>query len=95
MTCSHPLCHSFYLEWYKNMYGDLAGGSSALDVPHLRRALPAANAIRFVALLWKDSIKASDGLECSTEDEANGYIDPECLKCVRLTRHFTETPSVT
>ena len=49
-------------------------GSSALDIAHLRASLPAANAVRFVGLLWKDSIKESDGLECSTDDESNGYM---------------------
>jgi hypothetical protein len=44
-------------------YAALRSGSSALDVPHLRRSLPAANAVRFVGLLWHDSIMESDGLE--------------------------------
>jgi hypothetical protein len=39
------------LEWYKSFYGaPLESGSSALDIAHLRRSLPAANCIRFVAL---------------------------------------------
>ena len=50
------------------------------QVAHLRHALPAANLIRFVGVLWKDSIKESDGLECSTEDASNGYLDPECVR---------------
>ena len=70
---------NLYLEWYKNQYGALQSGSSALDIAHLRRSVPAANVVRFVALLWKDSIKASDGLECSTEDASQGYLDPTCL----------------
>ena len=68
-----------YLEWYRSSYAEVRTGSSALDVPHLRRALPAANVIRFVGLLWKDSVKGSDGLECSTDDASTGYLDEECI----------------
>ena len=71
-----------YLEWYKDYYGALDGGSSALDVPHLRRALPAANCVRFVGLLWKDSIKASDGLECFVNDASKGYLEDECVRYI-------------
>ena len=49
-------------------------------MPHLRRALPAANVIRLVGLLWHDSIKDSDGLECSTDDSSTGYLDDECMR---------------
>jgi hypothetical protein len=73
---------NIYLEWYMSAYTRVRAGSSALDIAHLRRALPAANAIRFVGLLWKDSIKPSDGLECSTDDESKGYLDEECMRFV-------------
>ena len=74
---------NMYLEWYRNGYGaSLDSGSSALDVPHLRRSLPAANAVRFVGLLWHDSVKASDGLECSTADASKGHLDPICLQYI-------------
>ena len=73
---------NMYLEWYRNYYGDVGGGSSALDIPHLRRALPAANCIRFVALLWKDSVKASDGLECSSNDASRGYLREDCVRYI-------------
>jgi hypothetical protein len=35
--------------------------------------------VRFVALLWHDSVKESDGMECGTEDEASGFLSAECL----------------
>jgi hypothetical protein len=45
----HPT--SADLEWYRDFYGaPLDEGSSALDIAHMRRSLPAANCIRFVAL---------------------------------------------
>ena len=82
---------SMHLEFYMNMYGNVRGGSSALDVAHLRRSLPAANAVRLVGLLWKDSIKRSDGVECSTEDAARGYLDPTCMRYLdALVRQLTE-----
>ena len=68
-----------HLEYYINMFGNVRTGSSALDVAHLRRSLPAANAVRLIGLLWHDSIKEKDGLECSTNDKSNGYLDPTCL----------------
>ena len=49
---------------------------------HLRRALPAANCIRFVGLLWHDSVMSNDGLECASDDPALGYIDATCLAYV-------------
>ena len=70
---------SMHLEYYINMFGNVRTGSSALDVAHLRRSLPAANAVRLIGLLWHDSIKEKDGLECSTNDKSNGYLDPTCL----------------
>ncbi|KAL1500339.1 hypothetical protein AB1Y20_013003 [Prymnesium parvum] len=73
---------NMYLEWYRNAYAAVRSGSSALDIPHLRRAVPAANTIRFVGLLWKDSIKSSDGLECSTDDPSTGYFDEECMRFI-------------
>ena len=81
-----------YLEWYRTFYdAPPLEGSSALDIAHLRRALPAANCIRFVALLWKDSIKESDGLECSTGDASHGFFSAECLKYVdEMVRQATE-----
>ena len=85
MCCDPAHCdtQNMYLEWYKNLYSQpLASGSSALDVPHLRRALPAANAVRFVALLWHDSIMESDGLECSSNDASRGYLQAACLDYV-------------
>ena len=82
---------NMYLEWYKGTYAAVRAGSSALDVAHLRRAIPASNVIRFVALLWKDSVKEQDGLECSTEDPTQGYLDPECIHFVdALIRQATE-----
>lgn len=73
---------NMYMEWYKGAYAAVRAGSSALDVAHLRRAIPAANAIRFVALLWKDSVKDSDGLECSTDDASQGYLEPDCVRYI-------------
>ncbi len=82
---------NMYFEWYRSSYAAVRAGSAALDVPHLRRALPAANLVRFVGLLWKDSIKPSDGMECSTDDAAQGYLDPECMRYVdALIRQATE-----
>ena len=71
-----------YMEWYRSFYGAVWGGSSAYDIPHLRQALPAANCVRFVGILWHDSIMSSDGLECSNDDPSTGYIDPTCLRYV-------------
>lgn len=71
---------NFYLEWYKDTFAAVRAGSGALDVAHLRRALPAANVVRIVGLLWKDSVKASDGLECSSDDASRGYLDPVCVR---------------
>ena len=34
------LAVAVYLEWYKNMYGALDGGTSALDVPHRLPSVP-------------------------------------------------------
>ena len=80
-----------HLEFYINMYGNVKSGSSALDVAHLRRSLPAANAVRLVGILWKDSIKRSDGLECSTDDPSTGYLDRRCLRFLdALVRQLTE-----
>ena len=80
-----------YLEWYSHYFAAVRSGSAALDVPHLRRALPAANAVRFVGLLWHDSIKTSDGQECATDDASQGYLDPACVRYVdALIRQATE-----
>lgn len=65
---------NMYLEWYKDFYG-----KAVLDVAKLRQAVPAANCIRFVALLWKDSIKPKDGIECSNDDASQGYLKDECI----------------
>jgi hypothetical protein len=83
---------NMYLEWYRRFYGTTHSGSSAFDIPHLRRAVPAANAIRFVGLLWNDAIKESDGLECSTDDPATGYLDEQaCMTFVdALVKQATE-----
>ena len=66
-------------------------GKARNDVDALRRALPAANLVRFVALLWHDSVKESDGMECSTEDAASGFLSAECLDAMdSLIRQATE-----
>ena len=65
---------NMYLEWLIT-YHDTAKD----DVRNMRRELPAANLVRFVALLWHDSVKESDGLECSTDDAANGYLSAACV----------------
>ena len=74
---------NMYLEWYKTFYSaSLSSGSSAFDVPHLRRSVPAANTVRFVGLLWKDSIMESDGLECYDGDASRGYLSAECVRYI-------------
>ena len=60
---------NFYLEWYRNYQQH-----AMYDVKSLRRHIPAANVVRFVAILWHDSNGAGDGLECSTDDATHGYI---------------------
>ena len=73
------------------MYGNVKSGSSALDVAHLRRSLPAANVVRLVGILWKDSVKRSDGLECSSDDASRGYLDARCLRFLdALVQQLTE-----
>jgi hypothetical protein len=54
-----------YLEW---RMPPLYRAAAMADIPTLRERIPSANLIRFVGVLWKDSIKESDGLECSTSD---------------------------
>jgi len=77
---------NMYLEWLVK-YRDKARN----DVSTLRRALPGANLVRFVALLWHDSVKESDGMECSTEDEATGFLSAACLDAMdSLIRQATE-----
>ena len=64
-----------YLEWFVTSHA-----TAQHDVASLRAALPSANLVRFVGVLWKDSIKESDGLECSTDDASQGYLDATCLQ---------------
>lgn len=66
---------NMYLQWYRSFYA-----SAVLDVPHLRQAVPAANCVRFVALLWHDANVPTDGLECASDDAANGYVKEVCLR---------------
>lgn len=66
-----------YLEW---RMPPLYQAKAMADVPTLRERIPSANLIRFVGVLWKDSIKESDGLECSDSDAASGYLKPSCLE---------------
>jgi hypothetical protein len=51
---------NMYLEW---RIGGIYEDKAATDVPTLRAKLPGANLVRFVGVLWKDSIKETDGLE--------------------------------
>ena len=69
---------NFYLEWYSR-YHDTA----VYDVQHLREAIPAANVVRFVALLWHDSNGPDDGMECSADDPQHGYLRHRCLTLIR------------
>ena len=64
---------NFYLEWYRTYHEH-----AFYDVKNLRRHIPAANVVRFVALLWHDSNGEGDGLECSTDDATHGYIHHKC-----------------
>jgi hypothetical protein len=66
---------NMYLEWFMTSHA-----TAQRDVALLRTALPSANVIRFVGVLWKDSIKESDGLECSTDDATHGFLDETCLR---------------
>jgi hypothetical protein len=65
---------NMYLQWYIDYHGGATG-----DIAALRREVPSANAVRLVGLLWKDSIKPSDGIECSSDDEASGYLSSHCI----------------
>jgi hypothetical protein len=57
-----------------------------------RCALPAPRArslgslsrvtLLFARSLWKDSVKASDGLECSTSDASGGYLSDDCVRYI-------------
>ena len=70
---------NMYLEWrMPPLYDAKAIG----DVESVRAHLPGANLIRFVGVLWKDSIKESDGLECSTSDVNSGYLRTDCLRAM-------------
>jgi hypothetical protein len=53
----------------------------ALPPPHAPPALLVARLAR-VTRLWKDSVKASDGLECSTNDPTHGYMSEDCLRYI-------------
>jgi hypothetical protein len=66
---------NMYLEWFMRSHS-----TAQHDAVNLRATLPSANLVRFVGVLWKDSIKESDGLECSTDDPSLGYLDAECLR---------------
>ena len=69
---------NMYLEWYRR-YHDTA----VHDVKNLRLHMPNANVVRFVALLWHDSNGENDGLECSTGNEASGYLNHNCWTYIR------------
>ena len=75
-----------YLEWlirYRATARD--------DISRLRLELPSANVVRFVALLWHDSVKESDGLECGSDDVGSGYLSAECLAAMDgLVRQATD-----
>ena len=78
---------NFFLEWMLHIHPDYstephAGVGLSGDIRLLRQHLPSANLVRFVGVLWKDSLpeKASvDGLECSTDDVSTGFLHPRCL----------------
>ena len=54
-----------YLEWY-----DKYRETAVYDVKQVRETMPAANVVRFVAILWRDSNGAGDGMECSSTTSA-------------------------
>lgn len=64
---------NMYLEWYRRYHVN-----AVHDVKNLRTTIPAANVVRFVALLWHDSHGGGDGIECSSDDEAFGYLQHYC-----------------
>ena len=69
---------NIYLEWYIRYHQ-----TAIYDVKHMRESIPAANVVRFVALLWKDANSPEDGLECSTDVAAMGYISHHCMSHIR------------
>ena len=66
---------NMYFEW---MLPPLYDGKAAADVANLRSHIPSANLVRFVGILWKDSIKESDGVECSIAGIRRPSIQPSC-----------------
>ena len=69
---------NMYLEWYIRYQQ-----TAFFDVRHLRERIPAANVVRFVALLWHDATTPEDGLECSTDVAAMGYMSHHCMTFIR------------
>ena len=65
---------NMYLEWFMTSHA-----TAITDVSTLRAAVPSANLVRFVGVLWHDSIKPSDGIECSSPNAATGYLNATCL----------------
>ena len=81
---------NFFLEWmlhshpdyHPAAHPDVSSGTSSNDLREMRARVPAANMVRFVGVLWKDSLpeRASvDGMECSNDDASTGFLDPRCL----------------
>ena len=68
---------NMYLEWYVRYHE-----TAVYDVKNLRTAIPAANVVRLVALLWQDSHGGSDGMECSTDDADEGYLSRHCMNFI-------------
>ena len=77
---------NMYLEWYRRYYS-----TAAYDIPTFRRMVPSANLVRFVGLLWHDSVGGEhDGLECSVDNVTKGHLATVCMRYVdQLVRQAT------